>query len=1212
MFIRDLWVYFVWGVALVTPALEAQYLVTFQGPITVSQDPTVTFFDPTTLKQGPTLSVPGAFQFLSLPDGSELYFIMNTQGTPGPAIEVVHPQSGTKPGSAHQIGNFTNTLNCAVLSPDGRRLIVGENAVHFFDTRSNIDLTPNGIAIGGGATIIALAVSYDSQAAYALATYNGASYLAAISIPQLTVTNILNLTGAGSALALGPNGLLYVGLPNQILEINPATFTTTLNGTVAVEATPGPLAFTPDGNYLVMANQTYGTQPALLLLNLNDHLVEGTIPFTGLPALAASPITGTTAVFDSLYVASANVIYPFSSGGQSLFEMQLGSSGGLSLNIPIIGGISSTTQAAMALSNDLGVPGRNFPQFLFTISDINDPSGLISLFRIDPESNLLTSQALLSSTPGAVAYYAPTFTTNTPDTILQYGDNQTLQPGGTSLPLVIRVLDQNGLPIAGAGVSFGPPFRTTGTITPINTVTGADGYAQAIYTAGITPADIGSLAISASAGPVSVSFTVTVGTPASPPAALVIVSGQGQLVQENLSAGTRPQDSEPLVVQANDSTGDPVANTFITFTVTAGNGLLLSPSGTPQRSATVLANTQGQASIQFVPPLVGVTQGTEQDIVTASVAVPGSSSGATSTVSQKFYITSMPLNTQYCGTNSCTPIVSVSAQVLQPAMGSVLTGAAGSTLPNPVLVRVFGPGGKPLANAGVRVSTGTGGPNASCAGANGGLALTDATGLATCNVLLNGVPGTAPLTISVPLTGFGNGSGLVFSGYTLTIQAGAPAAINIITGNNQTSVTNAALPVPFTVQVTDSDKNLLPGVPVSWKVTSGSMTLTSASTVTDMKGEASANGFVHSPGGTAITLQVTAGGASAVINAYVFTPPASVAIVSGDNQSAPINQGLSLPLVAQGLDKNNNPTPYAPITFVASGTIQLSAVTVMADATGSASVQVNSVGAAAGAYTVKAEYLLPKNSPSVSFTVIAQPIGPTDANILSSASWMPGIAPGGLVTLIGSGLAPTIQGVVTDPSQMQGYSVSFDGIVAPILAIANENGTGQINAQVPFEEQPSDFDSITIATPNGSIGLNDVTVSYFAPAIFTNGTIGPSEPMAVALRPDGSYVSSSNPAQRGENITFFATGLGQTSPNASTGVPGVEGQNVGGTLFAGVNNQGDQVVSAVYQPNALGVYAVTIQIPSTTLAGPAQPLNLLMVDPQGNGYTAPLTYLPIQ
>jgi hypothetical protein len=72
------------------------------------------------------------------------------------------------------------------------------------------------------------------------------------------------------------------------------------------------------------------------------------------------------------------------------------------------------------------------------------------------------------------------------------------------------------------------------------------------------------------------------------------------------------------------------------------------------------------------------------------------------------------------------------------------------------------------------------------------------------------------------------------------------------------------------------------------------------------------------------------------------------------------------------------------------------------------------------------------------------------------------------------------------------------------------------------------------------------------------------------------------------------------------------GQLVGGTLYAGVNNQGAAVISAIYQPGMLGVYAVTTQIPASTLTGPAQPSSFLMVDLQGGSYPAQTAYLPIQ
>ncbi len=1199
--------------------LEAQYLVTFQGPATVSQDPTVSFFDPSTLNAGPTTSIPNAFQFLSLPDGSELYFITNNTGA---AITVLHPKarsSVTAVAGLLQIGNFPNPLNCGALSPDGSRLVVGENAVHIFDTGTNIDLTPNGIGVGGGATVIAVTVSYDSQTVFALATYNGTSYLAAISIAQLAVTNSITLTGTASALSQGPNALLYVGLPGQILEINPATLATTPNGTVTVNATPGPFAFTPDGNYLVAANQIYGTQPAVLLLNLNNYLVEGEVPFTGLSALATSPITGTTAVFDSLYVASPYTLYPFSSGGQMLFSMSIGTNGGLILNEPVIAGINDYAQAAMTLSNDLGLPGRNFPQFLFTITDgFLDPSGLYSLNRIDPASNLLTSQTFLATTtPGAVVYYAPTLTGNTPLTELQYGNNQMLLPGGVSLPMVIRALDQNGLPVAGAAVNF---VSSDGTVNPVNTATGADGYAQAIFTAGSTPTDIGSFTVTATvAGTVSQDFTVTVGTNQTiVPAALSVVSGQGQFILEDLSTGIAATDNEPMVVLATDTSGNPVPNTLVTFTVTSGLGLLAAPDGSGQPVVVVSTDLTGQAQITYLPPLVFGSKGFETDTVTASITLAGATLGTTTTVSQNFFATTMELNETYCQTPPCfPPVIPLLMQIVQPALGTVLTGAAGSTLPNPIVAQLTALSGFPIPNLGVLVSSGSAtSPNVTCAGSNNaGLALTDANGLATCNPVLNGVPGTAQLTVSLPSKGYGNGTGLIAGSYTLTITAGAPANISILSGNNQVGYTDTVLPLPFMVQVTDSSNNQLPGIPIQWQVTAGAMALSQVTTTTGTAGKASATGTPISPGGTTITLQVTAGSATATFTIMVGIKAASIQIVSGNNQSAGINAPLSAPLVVQLLDSSNNPASYAPVVFSSIGEQALSATSVTADVNGMASTMVTSVGPLAGNFTVQATNGTGKTAVIAQFTVTVEPPGPQSPAILNSATFAPGIAPGGLVTFLGAGLAPSIQGVVTDPLQMQGYSVSFDGIAAPILALVNQNGTEQINAQVPFEESTGTSDSVTIQTPLGSVILTNVTVNEFAPGMFSSGTVtvdGQSYPLAAALRPDGSYASPSNPVQPGEAVTFFATGLGQTVPMASTGVAGVPGQLVGSALYAGVNNQGDAVVSAIYQPGAIGVYAVTIQIPSTTTPGPAQPLGLLIVDLQGNTSYAPPAYIPIQ
>jgi uncharacterized protein (TIGR03437 family) len=346
----------------------------------------------------------------------------------------------------------------------------------------------------------------------------------------------------------------------------------------------------------------------------------------------------------------------------------------------------------------------------------------------------------------------------------------------------------------------------------------------------------------------------------------------------------------------------------------------------------------------------------------------------------------------------------------------------------------------------------------------------------------------------------------------------------------------------------------------------------------------------------------------------VSIPVTTISIISGNNQSALVNSAFANPIAVQVLDVHGHPASYATVDFVdSSPTGSVGAASVVADVMGHASTTVTA-GGAPGAFTVLAVSGTGTNAPQVKFTLTAT-LGPGGPSILNSATMVAGIAPGGLVTFIGTGLAPTIQGIVTDPSQMAGYSVTFDGVAAPIIALANQNGIEQINAQVPFETEPGTTTVVVIQTPQGSVTINSVTISLFAPGIFTNGTLtAPGGPYALvmALRPDGSTVSASNPVQRGETITIFATGLGQTAPPTGTGMPGVAGQTVANTLLATVNRQSAAVVTAIYQSGALGDYVIQLQVPTATTVGPAQPLTLFMVDSTGADYKSPDAFIPIQ
>jgi uncharacterized protein (TIGR03437 family) len=195
------------------------------------------------------------------------------------------------------------------------------------------------------------------------------------------------------------------------------------------------------------------------------------------------------------------------------------------------------------------------------------------------------------------------------------------------------------------------------------------------------------------------------------------------------------------------------------------------------------------------------------------------------------------------------------------------------------------------------------------------------------------------------------------------------------------------------------------------------------------------------------------------------------------------------------------------------------------------------------------------------------------------------------------------------PTNLAGVLVLFSGIPAPIYSVSNVNGKESITIQVPFELPPGAA-NVTISTSSGSATVPNVAIAQYSPGLFE--TVVGGQKVGVAIRPDGSYVSPSNPALRGDVVCFFATGLGQVSPAASTNSIGVEGQMVLAPIDVGVNNAGVRLASATYSTGRIGVYQVCLEIPMDTATGPSQPIGLIIHDASGNSVFAQGTSIPIQ
>ena len=241
----------------------------------------------------------------------------------------------------------------------------------------------------------------------------------------------------------------------------------------------------------------------------------------------------------------------------------------------------------------------------------------------------------------------------------------------------------------------------------------------------------------------------------------------------------------PFVVEVRDAGGSAFEGVPVTFTVTAGGGTL---SGT---NATTDSNGRAESTLTLGP-----IPGTN----TVTVSVAGIQEGQT-------------FNAEGIGVPKTLEIVS----------GDDQEGLPGAALDKAFVVEVRNQSDKPLPEVQVTFSVTNGGGTLSATSVT-----TDANGRAESRLTLGPIPGTNTVTVSVA----GIQEGQTFNAEGI----GVPKTLEIVSGDDQEGLPGAALDKAFVVEVRDQSGDPLPGVQVTFSVSSGGGTLSATITTTDNNG----------------------------------------------------------------------------------------------------------------------------------------------------------------------------------------------------------------------------------------------------------------------------------------------------------------------------------------------------------------------------------------
>ena len=271
-----------------------------------------------------------------------------------------------------------------------------------------------------------------------------------------------------------------------------------------------------------------------------------------------------------------------------------------------------------------------------------------------------------------------------------------------------------------------------------------------------------------------------------------------------------------------------------------------------------------------------------------------------------------------------------------------------------------------------------------------------------------------------------------------TLALAAPTMMSH-SGDYQIAPPNTAFAAPLEVTLIDANVTRYPNITVDWTITSGSGSLSSASSVTDSLGRAQ---VIVTAGSTSGPLIVTARSGTVIANFQLtVTVSPTLTIVSGDGQRVEINTIFPLPLVVHVTNEFHSTVGNSVTWAVTSGNVILSSSSSPVDVNGNAQVTLTAGGLPNFFAAVTATYSDP-TVPTVA-TTFHEEVSPTTVPRLAEVSGA------GQSALASTPFAQPLVVQATNRSvpaagTVIAWSVSGGGTLSSDTSIADSQGLAQI------------------------------------------------------------------------------------------------------------------------------------------------------------------------